>query len=325
MFQITRIIIGSSFVFSSFLMSANAQEIFDEDIFETNDASLVRISGSIGVLSLEAKEHVFNGAGSADNLSLLIWQTTAPILKTSLSIDVSDGWSFDIDAQAAMSGTSYMENYDWLLPYRPSFASNDWTDRSIHENTNLDWYLKGAMALGYKFDVANNASIKLKGGIQYIDVQWAAVGGTYDYSIGAFRDSSGTFADIPGITYRQQLPSVFIGLDASAKQGDWTFDVGAKAGITFAASATDWHWMRDLRFEESIVPAPTLALDASISYSLSEDLDIFVSGSVEKTFLGRSDTTIYVNSSNINAGIFSDASGAELFSASASIGLKAKM
>ena len=314
-------------ILAIFIPVANAADVFIQpDIFPQPQDNSFSFSGSIGILALEAKEYVFDGTGSSNTLSLLTWQSTAPLLKLGFNANFYEGWTIAAKSQIAMSGNSYMDDFDWLLPFRPGFASNEWTDRSIHEDTNLDWFFNSSIALGKNIDMGNGFSINLNAGAKYTDVQWAARGGDYVYSTAGFRDSSGSFADTAGISYRQQLPSAFVGLDTKFVKGDITFDLGAQAGMTFLASATDWHWMRTppLRFVENVNPAPTLAATGGVSYKVHNDIDIFFEGSVEKIFFGRSDTTVYNNDTNANLGFFNDSSGAELLSASASFGLRGK-
>jgi outer membrane protease len=40
------------------------------------------------------------------------------------------------------SGSTYMEDYDWLEPFAQAGAPDDqWSDRSRHSNTDLDRYI----------------------------------------------------------------------------------------------------------------------------------------------------------------------------------------
>ena len=305
-----------------------AQNIQNQDmqIIEsmTNESSIVEFYGSVGIIGIESREHVYTAPGSSDNLSLLIWQSAAPLLTAGFDVKLPEDWTFNAELQVATSGASYMEDYDWLQPHFISYNQDDWTHRSQHQNTNLDWYFNGSMALGKDFAVSESTTVNLKSGFKYVDVQWTASGGTGTYSYGAFRDTDLVFPDTPGITYRQQLPSVFVGLDTQMVEGDWTVDFGVQAGVTFMAKATDRHWLRTppLRFEDFIVPSPTLAMSAGLSYEVSDGLKFFVDGNLEKVILGRGDVVIYENYTDVLLNSFPDTAGAELISASLAIGLK---
>lgn len=313
----------TKFVAAATLVAAGSLSAVAQDIVIQDEANQVAIRGGIGILAIESREYVFQGSGSSDYLSLLIWQSTAPLLTASMDVKLPSNWTFGAAANVAISGNSYMEDYDWLVaqPARPDMSN--WSHQSKHENTELDWYFNGSMQVGYNVYQDKDAgnTVNLNAGIEYTDVQWTAYDGTYIYSTSGFRDDVGTFSG-RGITYRQQLPSVFAGLNGTFERDKWTFNLGAKAGVTFSAKATDDHWMRDIRFIEDVDAAPLLGVSAGAEYQVSEGLDLFVSGKVDKVFRGRSDTELF----DIPTGTYlageTDASGADLLSGVLKVGLK---
>jgi plasminogen activator len=288
----------------------------------------VQLRGSIGVLALEAREHVFAGSGATENLSLLIWQGVAPMATGEVLVRLPSDWTLSGKLRAAISGDSYMVDYDWFGPDFVSYDFDDWTHRSQHPNTSLDWYFDGSLALGRDVVVEENVRVNLNGGFKYTDVQWAAVGGSAVYSgfdgdpPGGFRDTIGTFPDVPGITYRQQLPTLFAGLDVEAEENGWTYNASARAGMTLFGLATDDHWMRSppRRFIDHLGPTPMASLSFSAGYDVSDNLGVFFEGAVEKVFLGRGD--LDVSDAGTHVGTFVDTIGAELGTLSVSTGLK---
>jgi len=311
---------------------ANAVDLWGEeenlygggDYFYASPDKALELRGSIGVIGLEAREHVFPTAGATDNLSLLIWQSVAPMATGDVRVRLPDDWTVSGRLRAAISGTSYMQDYDWTGAHFVSYDFDDWTHRSQHPDTNLDWYFDGSLAVGRDVMVEDAVRVNLNGGFKYTDVQWTATGGSYIYSVGGFRDTSGNLADTPAITYRQQLPTLFAGLDIEAVENGWTYGVSAKGGMTLFGVATDHHWMRvpPLRFIDNLQPAPMLSLAASAGYDLSDNLGLFFEGTVEKVFLGRADTEIYNNDTDALIATAPDAAGAELASVGLSAGLK---
>lgn len=292
--------------------------------YESADGA-VELRGGFGAVGIEAREYVFNLPGSEDVLSLLVWQSVAPMATIDVKANLPDDWTVRARGRAAIAGDSYMEDYDWLTPFRPSFAFDDWTDRSQHPNTNLDWYLDASLAVGKNLIVEPNATVNVNGGIKYTDVQWAAIGGSYVYSVGGFRDTAGTFPDEPGITYRQQLPTLFAGVDAEFTDGPWTYSADAQAGVVLFGLATDHHWMRTppLRFLDYLRPTPIFSASASASYEFSDNLDVFLSGSMEKMMLARADGEMYdITTGAKLGGTIPDATGAEFGSLSLAAGLK---
>lgn len=291
--------------------------------YGSDDGGFV-FSASAGVLALEGREQVFTSSGSTNNLSLLIWQSVSPMVSARAQGTFGGGWTLTAEGRVAAGGFSYMEDYDWIAPWAPSFAFDDWSHRSQHSNTRLDWFAEGSVAVGYDFDLRGGMKANVNGGFAYTDVQWAASGGTGLYSTGGFRNDPRVFPNSLGIIYRQQLPSTFIGIDTSIEHGDLTVDLGARGGVAFMQQATDRHFQRvpPLLFENPLVPAPTLGASAKLTYALNDRLGVFVDARIDKMFLARGPQIV----SNMNTGapvsFASDAMGAELLSGSLSAGLK---
>lgn len=295
-----------------------------QDIVLKDEMSQVTLSGGVGVLLLEGREYVFRGTGSTNLYSLLVWQSTAPLLTASLDVQMPSSWTFGATANFAHSGDSYMEDYDWMVPRPGRPDMSNWSHRSQHPNTSLDWYFNGSMQLGYNLHLDDDATVNLHVGIEYTDVKWAAVDSTYIYSSSTgFRDITGSYTG-PIISYRQQLPSLFAGANGTLQRDKWTFNIGAKAGITFAGKAIDWHWARDLRFDENVYPAPVLGVNASLEYQVADQLSFVVGGEVNRVFLGRSDTAMTAISTGAPIGSSLNASGAELLSGTFKVGLSGR-
>src|SRR5437868_1263663 len=124
-----------------------ATSVHAQDNFVFGNDS-VQLSGGVGVLAVEGNAYVYNRTGSQNVLSRLTWQSVSPMLTTGLDVKLPEGWTLGAEAQVGLSGNSYMEDYDWQ---GGSFAENDWSDRSQHDNINLDWYFNGSMKVGHDF------------------------------------------------------------------------------------------------------------------------------------------------------------------------------
>ncbi|MDC9822132.1 omptin family outer membrane protease [Devosia sp. ZB163] len=293
------------------------------------EESGVSLTGGVGVVRLEAHEYVYAGSGSEALLSHLIWQSTAPMLSAGIAVKAPEGWTLAAKAQVAMSGDSYMEDFDWFGPAFVSFDSDDWTHRSQHDDTNLDWYFNGSLLVGYDMPVSEGMRVNLNGGLKYTDVQWAAYGGSFVYSDFedgdpcGFRGCVGDFSDgEPGITYRQTFPALVAGIDGEISDGPWTVTGSAQVGATFYAQGDDHHWQRNLNFIDTLNPAPLVTLGASVRYQLGDGLDLFVEGTAEQVFTARGDTESYRITDGVYDGTYVDGGGGDLFAASLSAGLK---
>ncbi len=249
-------------------------------------------------------------------LSLLDWQSTAPVATVDAKIRFPDFWTLRGHIDAA-TGSGGVVDYDWLAGYDPE----NWTHRSISPTT-LDWYLNGSLAVGRDMPINDEFSVNLNGGFKYTDVKWTAVGGSYVYSTTDFRDTVGDFPDVPVGDFRMQLPEVFLGVDASVKDGPWTLDTSAKAGLTAWAGNTDNHYLRSLRFSDELNWAPVYSAEAQLGFAFNEHLSAFLEGSYETLLSGHGDEHINDMDSGVVTGVSEGTAGAELQVATVKVGLK---
>jgi outer membrane protease len=292
-------------------------------------AGLVELGVGTGVQSLFANEIVYlNGGPDTTELSHLFWMSAAPVLTSTMKVNVPDGWLFAARGSFAAAGISYMEDYDWIDPgnYGRTYDFNDWTDRSQHVNTTLDWYFDGSILVGRDLAPMDSTTVNINGGFRYIDVMWAAKGSHFVYSdFGGFRDHVGDSpANDPAISYRQQFPALFLGADTTIVNGDWTFGLGAQAGMTLGAQTHDWHWNKDSHYVDTFHPAPLVGVSGSADFALSEMATLFIAGSVDQVFRARGDEVIYSIATGAQTGTATDVEGTDLFSAKISAGVKGR-
>ena len=277
----------------------------------------VRINAGIGAMYLEGNEKVVTGNYT---LSHLIWQTKTPVLRGSIAADFGGGFSASVEGSTAGFGSSYMEDYDWL---RGDDTFDNWSHRSQHPDTHVDHYFTGAASLGYDLVNEDSAVIRVHVGLKYTDVQWTAYGGTYLYSGAGFRDTPGTIAaGAPAITYRQQLPELFLGFDGEEDYG--AFRVGGllRGGVTFLAVATDDHWLRNLRFVDNLYVAPTFTAGVDIGFELGENAELTLAARYDHIFEQRGDTKYYNIATGAQTGGLLDVAAGALRSAEVTAGLK---
>lgn len=280
------------------------------------------LRGSVGIASIQGREHVYAFTAGDQNTSLLLWDSVAPIASGDAKARLPGGWTLRGHIDAALSGDSNMTDYDWFGPYFAGYAFENWTHRSISPNTSLDWYLNGDVAFGRDLPINEALMVNVNGGLRYTDVQWTAIGGSFVYSDGGFRDHAGTLDDVPGIRYRMQLPTAFVGIDANVDDGPWSLETTAKAGLTFAAGDVDHHYMRDLLFFDSLNLAQVYSANARLGYAFSDHLGAFVEAGYEKMISGHGDTDQYDTTTGALTGHFAGAAGAELQVVSLKAGLK---
>lgn len=278
----------------------------------------VRIDAGIGAMFLEGNEYVFNGDRT---LSHLIWQSRAPVLRGSIAVDVG-AFTVGVEGSVAGFGSSYMEDYDWLVP---TTSFDNWTHRSQHPDTSLDYFASGALSLGYQVANSGDAVVRLHGGLKYTDVQWSARGGSYVYSRFGFRDDVGNFADgEPAIRYRQKLPEIFLGADGEQHYGNVRLGGLLRGGLTVLAQSNDNHWMRDLLVVDTFRVAPTLAVGADVGFALNPLAEAFVAARYEQKFLMRGRGEYFDTNTGARTIVGEDIAGGDLRSIEVIAGLKGR-
>lgn len=302
-----------------------AADLGAEETLIVDEQGIVTLSGGIGIVSLEANEYVYAGPTTDVRLSHLIWQSTAPMLTAGLDVALPEGWTFSAQAQVAMGGDSYMEDYDWIFPWATGTGDDDWSDRSQHDATDLEWYFNGSVLLGHDFAVSDNVIVNVNGGLKYTDAQWSAYGGDFVYSSGGFRNDIFSEADSTKmITYRQTFPALVAGIDAEVVEGAWTLGASAHAGLTFYSKADDQHYQTlvPTQFIDHLGSAPLVSVGASATYQIADGLNVFISGTAEKIFTGRGNEYVYDMTDGSLDLIAPDMGGGDLFAATLSAGLK---
>jgi outer membrane protease len=286
-----------------------------EDMLMTSADGTVVFRGSYGITAIEANELVYSGK---HKLSQLIWESTAVSTFTGqVKVDL-DPFFVRATGTLGLDGDGHMRDYDWLSTDLP------WTHRSIHPDTRLNHYFAGTIEAGREILSRDGTTVSLGGGVKYTDVKWTAWGGSYVYSSSGFRDLKGDFADNEkGISYRQQWPVPFLGIDLSHSTGPWTFAGSFQGGVAVNGKGTDDHWMRDLRFIDHVETTPAVMITGSAEYEVRSNTAFFVSGAFDQIIRGRADTDM-IDKITGDKRRFAEGAGADYMSVTVSLGLRGK-
>ncbi len=296
-------------VFGALAASAMPAAAADQIVYSEPDRGIV-IVGGIGYSWLKGNELVYDGAGN--RISHLIWDTQAPVFTLGAKGRLHGAWTVSANAAIGFSGNSHMEDYDWLAG---NYEFNNWTHRSVHPGTELDRYLDLDIAVGYDVLVTDTAKVNLHGGFKYTNVKWTSIGGSFVYSTGGgFRNQTGTFPDIPGITYEQRFPGLFLGASAEADYGNWTVSGVVRGGVTIGATAIDHHWLRNaagLRFDEEYRAVPFVSLGAKADYKVTDTASIFLGADYDHYFRTKGDVRITDLATGAQSTVSVDGGGAD--------------
>lgn len=286
-----------------------------EDMLLRSVDGAVIFRGSYGITAIEANELVYDGR---QKLSQLIWESRAVSTFTGqVKVDM-DRFFLRATGTIGIGGDGHMRDYDWLVEGEP------WSDRSVHPDTRLNHYLAGTIEAGRDVLSRGGTTLSLGGGVKYTDVKWTARGGSYVYTSSDFRDTKGDFPDgAKGISYRQQWPVPFLGIDVTHIEGLWTFSGGFQGGLAVNGRGTDDHWMRDLRFIDHVETTPAVMITGSAEYEVRSNTAIFVSGAFDQIIRGRADTDM-IDKITGRKRRFADGAGADYMSVTVSLGLRGK-
>lgn len=314
-FSAIALLCTSTVVFTSMAVAADWA---DPARFESKDGGFVFQTG-IGYTFLKGNEFVYDAAGN--RISHLIWESDAPIFTAKAKAALPGQWTIGGSLTIGGWGNSHMEDYDWELD---DYTFENWSHQSIHPDTDLDRYITTDIAVGRIFHIDANATLNLHGGFKYTNVKWNAYGGSFIYSSdGGFRNEVGNIPDgTPVISWEQHYPGFFLGAEATATSGAWTFSGLARGGLTAQSKAIDHHWRRKLRFKDEYNTIPFLSLEAQLDYAFNSSARIFLAGSFDQYFHKKGDTTIYDIPSGGDSGPLVDGAGMKFRAATITGGLK---
>lgn len=278
--------------------------------------SLVRLTGGFGLSYLHANEFVYSGG---NRLSQLIWTSAhVPTASAELAVPLADGWYLGLSGRGALGGDGHMEDYDWTGTYFAGYGDDQWTHRSVHPDTRLQHYVSADLRIGRTLVETPELRGGLHAALGYTDVKWDGFGGSYTYSDTGFRADTGTFGPGRVISYHQSLPTLMLGADADWQRGGWSLSGTAQAGVSFAASSHDDHWLRTLTIDDKFGIAPAAAAKLQAGYAISDSAELTFDASAHGSFGLVGDAT-YAGSVN---GFFPGAAGADFWAVTVGAGLK---
>ena len=301
---------------ASLAVLATSSPALAGDMLQTSADGSVIFRGSYGITAITANELVWEGK---TKVSQLIWKSRMINTFTgAVETDLDKRFYLKATGVIGLGGNGYMADYDWFNPGGP------WTHRSLHPDTRLDHYYALSLEAGREVLSVDGTDLSLGGGFKYTDVKWSAYGGSYVYSDSGFRADRGKFPDgEKGISYRQQWPVPYLGINLSHTEGAWTIGGALQGGIAVDAAGTDDHWMRDLRFIDHLDTTPVVMTSASAESEFRPDTAFYISGSFDRMFRIRADTTM-IDRLGGGRQKFPDSAGADYQSWTVSLGLRGR-
>ena len=275
-----------------------------------------------GYFQATADEIVYGGSSESGELSHLVW-------KTQDALTVEGGFRHSLNAcldtyadfTTALVDQGQMVDDDWLG------SGTQWTDRSIHNDTELDAYCRIDAGVEWTFLERESSAYSALFGFRYIDIAWTARGGSYVYSTdpdgGLFRNERGSFpSDEKGISYQQKIPGLYLGPQAEWTSGRVNLRAAAIGGVTIGASDSDQHWAQNTQFEEKFDSQVFFELSLALRYQLTKSLSYFIDGRYEQYELMKGSIQFTDLSTGESETYNGDAAGAQFGSWQIQMGLE---
>ncbi len=248
------------------------------------DAPVARSSNfsvdvGLGVVSGEANEYVYNGDGS--KLSQLIWKyDNNLVLKGGAEWTPSRiHWlALGVKGSINLNDSSTMDDWDWGVEDCPGGICH-----SHHEDTRLERKTEVDLHASATFVRQGNFTLAGLVGYKWDYSKWQAYGGTANYA---------TLPAGLGITYEQWWETPYIGLQAKAEHGRWSF-MGKIIGSWWAdGHDEDNHHLRGLLFTEEFGSSDMIGATAQLGYNVQRGLSVTLTYEYQAYDLAKGSTTI---------------------------------
>ncbi|XBS71685.1 omptin family outer membrane protease [Acerihabitans sp. KWT182] len=240
------------------------------------DTQRVKASASMGWLSGEAKEYVFD-ARDGYKVSELTWQLkNSPIVKGDIAWDATDIITLNIKGWTTLASSGAgMEDYDWL-----NRGQSRWTHQSVHPNTRLSH--ANEIDVNIKGWLLNDPAYRLGAlfGYQQTRFSWSAHGGSYHY------DNGKVIGEIPRgahvIGYRQKYAMPYLGLAGMYRYQNIEFNALLKFSQWVMAKDNDEHYRRNLTFRHQSGGSNYYSAAVDAGYYLTPNAKVFAELAMNK-------------------------------------------
>lgn len=279
----------ASTAFAALAFSACAS--FADDTIARSAGGEMWLTGSVGLMNIKAREYVY----APDNQgSELDWDSKGVVVfSLGGGAEITNDWKIRGNVNIGTGGNGYMADYDWIDPNYTDKSKSGWSDRSLHPDTRLDHYVSASVEITRDLIAAETGRVGVLGGFKYTDVQWSSFGGSYIYSSLGPRDTIGEFdSGTKVISYRQKIPTAYLGLDGSTTFERLTVSGGVNGGLSFGINDVDDHWLGPSHFEDAMKAAPLLMVSAAVDYKVTPSASLYLAGDFEKVFRAKGDMSV---------------------------------
>lgn len=227
------------------------------------------LSGGVGYLTGESRELVYWPSADNHKASELTWKIDS-LFMVGFGASLRTGRWFTINFDGwfkATDGDGTMDDYDWQVPGYP------WTDWSHHEDTDVT---DGSMIdINGQISFYRTETVIFNGYLGYKrdNFGWESRGGDYIYSVGGFRDRSGSFADgALAVSYEQTLEVPYLGFGIDLDLGRFKLDGRVIYSPLVQGESVDHHHMRNLITYDDFSDGDMIAIDVAGVFEMTTHL-----------------------------------------------------
>lgn len=222
------------------------------------------VRGLTGVISGEAYETVYDGS---HKLSELQWDISGVgIGGVSLAIQRGERWmAYGSFVMALTKGEGEMQDYDWLE------EDMGWSNYSRCD-VDIDSAWIGDVGLSRQLSRGQCLNVRAVIGFSSQQWEWKDGGKEYVYSVGGFRNKSGSYGGIPLIEYRQTYYIPYLGAQVEGGKGRWAWSAYLLFGPYVWAEDWDYHIARDLHFEGTFRGGAWIGAGWTAEWRMTPDL-----------------------------------------------------
>lgn len=206
-------------------------------------------------------------------LSQLVWDTRELPVMIAGFTHRRGSIAINLEGKKQLSdGNAIMDDYDWI------YVNQDWTHWSYHDDTDLTEYWQWDINLNVDLWSDATRRLMLVAGYKQDRWGWESRGGSYIYSdtsSGGFRDLGGTFP--PGqhiVGYEQLFRLPYLGLGFSGRVDQWRFHSRLIYSNKVYVETVDYHYLRDLIFEDNFSDGEMWACELGMEYQMQEGLSL---------------------------------------------------
>lgn len=232
----------------------------------------VEIGVHTSISNINAHEFVYLGNYK---LSELIWDTkNALMIGGDVSVELVNSWNLKLNASFSTNvhkGNSTMDDFDWLYVGAP------WSHWSHHNNTTLTqaYTADANLSANIYSNQSNTFNVEAILGFKREQFAWKGVGGTFVYSAApGFRNFTGSFANIPVITYQQTVDTPYAGLGFDWTEGYLTLGVKLIGSPFVFAKTVDHHILRTLTITDKYNGGSLIGANIDLAFHASENASV---------------------------------------------------